>query len=267
MSSLIPGNQKHLTLDNRVFIEKGLDQDMSMKDIAKPLCKDPSTISKEIKKHRTFHPHNDLAQRGPVNRCIKMKDCSLKKVCPTTSLCTGRCASCKKVSCNKVCKDFVPDTCSRLLRAPFVCNGCPKKTGCRKDKFLYRATTANRDYKTILTESREGINTTEAALKILDEIITPLIRQGQSPAMIVMNHPELNISEKTIYNYIERGYLSVINIDLQRKVKYKLRHCHQTEINDKGIFEGRTYKEFQELLTSHPDMPVVEMDTAVGCEG
>ena len=93
MSSLIPGNQKHLTLDNRVFIEKCLDQDMSMKDIAKPLCKDPSTISKEVKKHRTFHPHNDLAIKGSANRCIKKKDCSLKKVCPATKLCTGRCAS------------------------------------------------------------------------------------------------------------------------------------------------------------------------------
>lgn len=38
----------------------------------------------------------------------------------------------KKISCNRVCKDFVPDTCKRLLRAPFVCNGCPSKTGCRK---------------------------------------------------------------------------------------------------------------------------------------
>ncbi len=30
MASLILGNQKHLTLDNRVFIEKCLDQDMAM---------------------------------------------------------------------------------------------------------------------------------------------------------------------------------------------------------------------------------------------
>ena len=97
MSNLIPGNQKHLTLDNRVFIEKCLDQDMPMKDIAKPLCKDPSTISKEIKKHRTFHPHNDLGIKGPINRCIHKKDCSLHKVCPNASLCRGRCASCKKV--------------------------------------------------------------------------------------------------------------------------------------------------------------------------
>ncbi len=163
--------------------------------------------------------------------------------------------------------DFVPDTCKRLLRAPFVCNGCHKKSGCRKDKYYYRATTANRDYKTILIESREGINTTEKDLKILDEIISPLIKQGQSPAMILMNHPELNISEKTIYNYIERGYMSVINLDLQRKVKYKLRRCHKSEISDKGIFEGRTYKDFQEFLKTSPDASIVEMDTVLGCKG
>lgn len=63
--------------------------------------------------------------------------------------------------------------------------------------------------------------------------------------MILMNHPELDVSEKTIYNYIDNGYMSVINLDLQRKVKYKLRHCHKSEINDTGIFKGRTYKDFQ----------------------
>ncbi|WP_159413170.1 helix-turn-helix domain-containing protein, partial [Ruminiclostridium josui] len=41
MSNLIPGNQKHLTLDNRIFIEKSLDNNMPFKEIAKYLCKDP----------------------------------------------------------------------------------------------------------------------------------------------------------------------------------------------------------------------------------
>lgn len=260
----------HLVLEERIFIEKCLDQDMSMKDIAKPLCKDPSTISKEIKKHRTFHPYNDLVIKDSANRCSLMKDCTHKGLCIACKMypnCSFRCASCKKVNCNKICKDFVPNTCRRLLRAPFVCNGCPTKKGCRKDKFYYRAATANRDYKTILKESREGINTTEADLKILDEIISPLIRQGHSPRMILMNHPELHISEKTIYNYIEKGYMSVINLDLQRKVRYKLRHSHEHTIKDTGIFEGRTFKDFQNLLSCHPDIPVVEMDTVAGCEG
>lgn len=239
-----------------------------MKEIAKPLCKDPSTISKEIKKHRTFHPHNDLALKSSPNRCALKKDCSMKKVCPNTSLCSGRCASCHKVNCNRFCTAFVPDTCKRLTRAPFVCNGCPSKRGCRKDKFFYRATTANRDYRTVLVEAREGINTTPDALRVLDETISPLIRQGQSPAMILMNHPELDISEKTIYNYIENGSLSVINLDLKRKVKYKLRQSDQAaQINDKGIFEGRTYKDFLQYLQHFPDANVVEMDTVVGCEG
>lgn len=168
MSNLIQGNHKHLSLDNRVFIEKCLEQDMTMKDIAKPLCKDPSTFSKEIKKHRTFHPHNDFASRGSMNRCVLKKVCSLKEVYPTTSLCNGRCASCKKVNCNRICQHFVPDSCSRLLNAPFVCNGCPLKTGCRKDKFFYRAATAaHRNYRSILVQSREGINTTEATLNVL----------------------------------------------------------------------------------------------------
>lgn len=138
MSNLIPGNQKHLTLDDRVFIEKCLEQSMNMKDIARPLCKDPSTISKEIKKHRTFHPHNDLALQGSPNRCSLKKECSLKKVCPDITLCSARCASCHKVNCNRFCTAFVPDTCKRLTRAPFVCNCCPKKRGCRKDKFFYK---------------------------------------------------------------------------------------------------------------------------------
>ena len=45
MSKYIPGNQKHLTLEDRKYIEKSLNADCSFKDIARYLCKDPTTIS------------------------------------------------------------------------------------------------------------------------------------------------------------------------------------------------------------------------------
>ncbi|MFR2051896.1 MAG: helix-turn-helix domain-containing protein [Roseburia faecis] len=48
MSKYIPGNQKHLTLEDRKYIEKSLNAGCSFKDIARYLCKDPTTISKEI---------------------------------------------------------------------------------------------------------------------------------------------------------------------------------------------------------------------------
>lgn len=46
MSKYIPGNQKHLTLEDRKYIEKSLNAGCSFKDIARYLCKDPATISK-----------------------------------------------------------------------------------------------------------------------------------------------------------------------------------------------------------------------------
>ena len=52
MSKLIPGNQKHLTLNDRLYIEKAINEGRTFKDIAKNLCKDPTTISKEVKAHR-----------------------------------------------------------------------------------------------------------------------------------------------------------------------------------------------------------------------
>jgi len=48
MSKLIPGNQKHLTLNDRLYIEKALNEGRTFKDIAKNLCKNPTTISFDI---------------------------------------------------------------------------------------------------------------------------------------------------------------------------------------------------------------------------
>ena len=52
MSKYIPGNQKHLSLEDRKYIERSLNSGCSFKDIARFLCKDPTTISKEVKLHR-----------------------------------------------------------------------------------------------------------------------------------------------------------------------------------------------------------------------
>ena len=49
MSKYIPGNQKHLSLEDRKYIERSLNSGCSFKDIARFLCKDPTTILKEMK--------------------------------------------------------------------------------------------------------------------------------------------------------------------------------------------------------------------------
>ena len=45
-------NQKHMFLEDRNYIEQALNQNMSFKEIAKFLCKDPTTIAKEVKNIR-----------------------------------------------------------------------------------------------------------------------------------------------------------------------------------------------------------------------
>ena len=45
-------DQKHLTLSDRTFIEQELVRGSTFKSIAHDLQKDPTTISKEVKKHR-----------------------------------------------------------------------------------------------------------------------------------------------------------------------------------------------------------------------
>ena len=43
------GNQKHLTFEQRVDIEKGLTENKSFTEIGRIIGKNPSTISKEVR--------------------------------------------------------------------------------------------------------------------------------------------------------------------------------------------------------------------------
>ena len=51
-----------------------------------------------------------------------------------------------------------------------------------------------------------------------------IVKQGQSIHQICVNNAdEIMVDERTIYNYIDNGILSVRNLDLPRKVRYKKR--------------------------------------------
>ena len=256
--------QKHMTLDDRVAIETNLNESKSFRAIGLAIGKDPTTISKEIKKHRIIKEHSPFNTSS--NKCFYSKTCKKKNVCNSQSdICKKKlCKNCFR--CNSNCPDFklVSYHCSKLDKAPFVCNGCEKKIHCRLDKYYYRASLAHKDYKTVLVESRTGINITPEDLAELDALVTPLILNGHSPYMILNNHPEIQISEKTLYNYIESGALSVRNIDLPKKVTYKVRASHYTPAEDSAMYESRTYKDYQNYIIEYPDTKVVEMDTVIG---
>ena len=69
-------------------------------------------------------------------------------------------------------------------------------------------TLEDRKYKECLSQSSAGINMTRHELHQEDMVITPLIFQGQSPYQIITNHPELDMSVRTLYSYLDKGILT-----------------------------------------------------------
>ena len=258
MSKYIPGNQKHLTLDDRSYIEKSLNENKTFKDIAKFLCKDPTTISKEVRKYRLseYCTGNGLFYNDK-NHCIHRFKCAVVNACGKIIDCGIKCRSCP--TCNQTCSRYEKERCLKVDHAPYVCNGCPdfKRRCTIAQKYHYNAKFAERKYRETLVNSRSGIPFTQREIIQKDKIISPLIDLGQSPYQIVCNHPELDMSVRTLYTYIDKGILCARNVDLKRKVKFKPRKCHKTQIHNREVFMNRLYSDFLAL-----ELPSwVEMDT------
>lgn len=119
------GNQKHLTFEQRVEIEKGLTENKSFATIARMIGKDPSTISKEVRLHAHTKQRPDAGYTNPP--CIHRKECKI--VCLCDEQCGTLCKICKKpdMRCIQVCPGYETAECDKLNKPPYVCNGCGKK--------------------------------------------------------------------------------------------------------------------------------------------
>lgn len=254
----------HLSLSDRIIIEAGLRERRSFSAIAAELGKDPTTISKEVR------AHIKLNQAGGYNPCMIRKDCKhYGDLCHPCKFTYGKsCHSCYRTKCFDVCQDFQPAQCSKLDKPPYVCNGCQQRQTCKLERHLYEAKFAQKEYEAIRSESRQGFAVTPAELERIDQIISPLIKKGQSIHQICVNNAdEIMLDERTIYNYVDAGLLSVGNIDLPRKVRYKVRKKKPPVRVDKQCHLGRTYEDFLEYTAANPDVPIVEIDSVEGRKG
>lgn len=245
---------KHLSFDERLEIEKGLKNNLSFKEIGRKLGKDCTTISKEVRNHIIY---KDTGAIGKPHF-----DCKLRYNCEFR---------CKGIKCNsKYCDHYIKEECNKLLKPPYVCNGCHNKTKCTLSKRIYDSTYANNEYKDNLKEARQGITYNELELENLNNILVPLIKeQGQSIHHAVVNNKNKIIcSEKEIYNLIDLGILDIKNIDLPRKVRYRNIPKRKTYYKiDKKCLDGRKYDDYMKYMKENPDTNIVEMDTVEGIKG
>ena len=114
MSKYIPGNQKHLTLEDRKYIEKSLNAGCSFKDIARYLCKDPTTISKEIRLHRLSDWYHKGCFNNAHNFCVHRYHCKKVNACGKIILCGVKSVSYTHLS------SFMPAIFSSRLLHPWA---------------------------------------------------------------------------------------------------------------------------------------------------
>lgn len=257
-------NYNRITFKERVRIEAGIYAKKSFSQIAKEIGRSTSSVTREVKQNR-------ITVKAPYPYGT---DCIYPPACRKTGLCgekycSEKCWTCMEHDCTLYCDRCVSHTCKKTEKAPFICSFCDGKSkkSCKYNKYYYIAEKAEANAKKTRSESREGIRLSPKELQRLDEIVSVLIRQGQPLSHICSTHSEeIKVSERSIYNYIDAGELTVCNLDLRRKVKYRKRRKKQTEIKcDRFSYrQGRTYKDFQRYMEEHPGTPVVEMDTVRG---
>ena len=240
----------HLTLEERRIILTGIKNGSTKTAIDQTIGKDKSTVGKEIKLHRTLS-----------HKCSLPLECSAYRKCPHGRLCTPD------------CPDYSPFRCARRDRSPGACNGCPDWSHCRFNKYTYSPEMAQSSYRETLTDSRQGVNLTVPEAKWMAAIMGPLLKQGLSPYQILQAHPELGISEKTMYNYIEGGAFhevaGICALDLRRQVSRKMpagKASAYKKRADNRYLQGRTYKDYTDYLLQNPDAFVTQMDTVYNNE-
>ena len=156
-------------------------------------------------------------------------------------------------------------------KKPYVCNACSKFDHCKKQKYSYQAHIAYNEYKQTLISQRSHLNITKAQIAAINDTIAPLmIYKNHSVNQVYISHHELlPFSKTTFYKYIDLGILNVRNIDLQRKVKWKLKkeYDYHKEKVDTSIKVGRFYTDFKDYMDLNPNASIVEMDTVIGTQG
>ena len=260
------GNFSHFSLEERITIQNELNSRKPFKTIAEQLGKAPSSISREIRRHLEQKESGSYGRH--FNDCTNRSSCTLENLCQGAFPCSSKlCRNCKR--CKDFCSAYLKEACPQLTLPPYVCNGCEKRLKCTLEKSLYKAIAAEEEAALLLRESRSGISLDEEEIQRIDDIVTPLVLQGQSIHHICCsNKDSIMSSERTIYNYVNDRVLTAKNIDLPRKVRYRPRKKAKTRLKvDKTCVLGRSYNDFLSFMESMEPSAVVQMDSVEGRKG
>ena len=157
------------------------------------------------------------------------------------------------------------NNCEKTKRWPYVCTGCKNRYNkCPYAKYKYDASKAQEKADTNLVNSRRGIDVDDEEFKKLDTIIKNGIDEKKSIYQIkIENNDTIKKSVSTIYNYINKNYLTTKRIDLPYAVTYKKRkHNKKYEYSENNQIDrtGHTYLDYLSYIHKHPGIYVWQLD-------
>lgn len=164
------------------------------------------------------------------------------------------------------CQDYTIAYCDTLLNSSVkLCNSCCKRAYCHRQRRFYNAKKAHQAYQRLLSSSRDGFDLTAQQFNDINDIVSPLVRRGQSIYHIVRtNRSSLPVSESTIRRLISSCETDVRLIDLPEAVKRRPRKKPRTLPKAAPLSkDGHLYSDFIEFISSN-DLPIVQMDCLEG---
>jgi len=158
------------------------------------------------------------------------------------------------------------EKCPLLVNFPYCCNTCEAYKKCHYPKRNYLFSKASKLSGDRFSKAHSGTRLSEEEIQLLDKLLWDEVKEkGHSIHMFLVNHPEIKICEKTIYNLIDKNIFRIRNIDLRLKVKRKYKKkYYRTDSKKPEHLLNRTYEDFLDYIGKNPDLIPVEIDTVHG---
>lgn len=195
---------------NRIILEFLLILRFSYRQIADILNCSPSTVQREI---------NNYSEIIPATECHR-DSCSVY-ILSGFDDCSELCGTCNQ--CPHAMGNYKNSTCKYFRSNNYLCNGCFEFKKCTKIRRIYNAKKAYEESIQRISSSHKGHHLTEEELQRINELVSPLVKNGLSLYHIVKARPEIPICESTLRRMVADGSLDVRNIDLPYTVQKRKR--------------------------------------------
>ena len=166
--------------------------------------------------------------------------------------------------------DLANNECHKLGQNFMVCNNCPFKKTCSKNKSYYDSQFAQYLASERKHKANNGPRISLATFKkIDDELYRLVVVQGLS---IEASHKTSKILQQvscsTIRNWVNAGYMKTkpINLKTKKKLKYKSQYDYKKQKKSLNIVKKpfRTMTDYKAYMSCHPDSIVIQTDSVEG---